>query len=506
MPQTNGNTGIKNVNLGLNYLTIDDVIYRAIALSEPRARKITEAQYRRRYRRQYGEAVFGSKVVIVRSDLNSNVRRIKNGSYEFGGIDRIRASAPTLKELSGYGAKVVVIAHQGTIGKNDCISLGPHRGVLEKILGREITFNPAHWYGPETVDIILKWMNRGDILLPDNVRHLAVETVNAQSPAGFIALPNTYMSVLEQVATFFINDAFSTSHRYHGSIVGFPNILNIAGRLTEQEIKKNRRLTADIRSPYTMLLGGVKVSGYIDFIQDSLRNDFVDYVLAAGVLGIMAIHNSRRQRKKIYLGDRTDKFLRDNGLYPLLPNVQAFANDERFVLPIDYKVELKGEVHTLTAEEIAQHPDRNEIGIYGLGPQTVELFSEKLRDSRTIYVKGSPTKDDDKRFLEESRQLISQVVEAKRQGTTTILSGGDTNTLVSRFGYKAKTDFTHFTLAGGAAAEYQAGNLLPGLLMLDLSHRAFWGIKEEPVLPPGYDPKSFLIRPKIPENLMPFRR
>jgi 3-phosphoglycerate kinase len=115
------------------------------------------------------------------------------------------------------------------------------------------------------------------------------------------------------------------------------------------------------------------------------------------------------------------------------------------------------------------------MNLYGIGPETVARFNEILGGSKTIYIKGSPTKDDDERFLSESQQLIDSIVQLKKKGATTIVSGGDTNNLVSRLHYFPQTDFTFSTLAGGAATEYHSGILLPGLLMLNTSYNQFNG-------------------------------
>ncbi|MEK6909913.1 MAG: phosphoglycerate kinase [Candidatus Aenigmatarchaeota archaeon] len=496
-----------NINLGLNQLTIDDVIWRVIALSEPNFRAITPTEYKGGYRQRYGAKVFEGKVVVVRSDLNSSVKQIDDNEWIVTGTDRIRASVPTIEELSGYGAKVVVMAHQGTVGKRDCISLKPHKEVLERMLRKPVRFESAHWYGSETVDIIERRMMDGEVFLLENLRMLSVEKSDLRDPKRIAELPDTYMRVLGRLASFYVNDAFSTGHRWDGSILGFPHLLNIGGRLTKKEIKENKALISDIQAPYAFLLGGVKVSGYIDFIKDSLDNNLVDYILAAGVLGIIAVLGTKREGKRIDLGKRTEQFLRENELYQLIREVGTLAKEPQFVMPLDFKVELGREVQYMTPEEIHNHPRKDDIGIYGIGPKTVELFKDRLGKSKTVYIKGSPTKDDDERFLPEAKELIDEVVRLHREArATTILSGGDTNSLVSKFGYSGQRDFSYFTLAGGAASEYHAGNLLPGLLMLNTSFNAFFGRPLETGLPLGYKVGFELIAPKIPENLKPFRR
>lgn len=473
MAQQNGNGSNGNINLQLNYLTLDDIIKRT-ALNSGLDEESIENNYDG-IKEGYGRRAFGGKVVIVRSDLNSPVRKDEHGQYQIAGTERIEASAQTINELSGYGARVVVISHQGTPGREDCISLQPHSRVLEKSLDKKIIFERAHWYGTTTEGIINE-MPDGETFLLDNLRKMSDE-IGPANPEEFAKIPDSYMEILGNLADFYVNDAFSTSHRWQGSIVGFDNLLNIAGRLTEKEIKENRELISSIKHPYTMLMGGVKISGYLDFMENSLENGLVDYILAAGALGIMGILGTRGGRARNYLGRQTVEFLRERGIHSELNTVTGLARryTEAFVLPVDFKVELDGEVYDMGVEDIQSHPNKDRMNLYGIGPKTVAHFKEILNESNTIYIKGSPTKDDDPRFLKESKELIDSIVQLKQKGATTIVSGGDTNNLVSRFGYSPKEDFRFSTLAGGAATEYHSGIPLPGLLMLNTSYNAFNG-------------------------------
>lgn len=499
MQQLNEAGSPANINLGLSYLTIDDVIWRAVALQEPGFTKIKEREFKKLYRDIYGKNVFGGRVVIVRSDLNSPLDETRN---KISGAERIKASVPTIKELSDYGAKVVVLAHQGSIGSKECISLSPHKCALEELLKREVTFKKAHWYGTETQEIITQKMKNGGIFLLENIRMLSAETMDERDPNKFAALPDSYMQTLGGLADFYVNDAFSTSHRWHGSIVGFPMLLNIAGRLTEKEIAENRGLIRDIHHPYTVLFGGLKVSGYLEFIKNSLENELVDNILAAGALGIMGVQGTAVDDiKKVNLGKYTAQFLKERGLSELQTTIAGLIKlyPERFVLPVDFKVELDGEVSCLTAKEVHINPKKDRMRLYGLGPKTVALFEEKLKVSKTVYMKGSPTKDDDKRFSEESRKIVDSIVSLKKEGVTTILSGGDTYNLISGFGYSPQNDFSYSTLAGGAATEYLAGILLPGLLMLNTSYNAFYSKELDSGLPKNYEIGFKLVPPTIPK-------
>ena len=495
------NSVMENANLGLNKLGIDDLIERAIQNDGLDPKILEDGD--ESVRQNWGKGVFDDEVVIVRSDLNSPIKILGEDQYELGGTDRIEASVPTLKELAGYGAKVVVIAHQGRLGQPDFISLEPHHRVLEELLGRKITFMRGHHYGENTQSIIEN-MVAGDIFLLDNIRKVADNALPSQDPVEFANAPDSYMKVLGRLAKYFVNDAFSTSHRREGSIIGFPYILNIAGRLTEKEVKENQELLKSIRPPYTLLLGGVKISDYLDSIENALEQKLVNNILAAGALGIMAV--TEVDGRRINLGNNTRDFLKKEGIYRLMSRVRRLASryPETFILPIDFKVEVNGEVTYMTPDEIHNHPNKNSINIYGLGPKTVARFNGIQEQSRTVYIKGPPTKDDDEKFLKESRELFDKTVELKRErGVTTILAGGNSHNLATNLGYQPKGDFTYATLAGSAAIEYQFGILPPGLLMLNTSYNTFnghdlyRGLQEPGKL--GFE----LVAPRIPALLMP---
>ena len=179
MAQHNENGLNGNINLKLNFLTLDDIIKRT-ALNSGLDEESIDKEYDI-IKEDYGKRAFGGKVVIVRSDLNSPVRQDEHGQYKITGAERIEASAPTIDELSSYGAKVVVISHQGTPGREDCISLEPHSVLLKESLEKlgnpleKIIFGRALWYGTTTEKIIKEEMPDGGIFLLDNLRKMSDE-------------------------------------------------------------------------------------------------------------------------------------------------------------------------------------------------------------------------------------------------------------------------------------------------------------------------------------------
>ena len=468
-----------NVNLKLNILTIDDVLKRA-ALNTGIEQAIIDSQYND-LRQQLGKLVFYDKVVVYRPDINSSLTKKGNTfTIDEEGLSKIEVSIPTIQELSGYGAKIVIIAHQGTAGQEDCISLVPHHKALEDLLGNDVPFVQGDWYGEPVRDKVNS-MQPGQVILLDNVRGFPVNVEGngrtVRSSESFLNAPSSYTKLLEELADIVVNDGVPVWHRFQASVMGMPNLLNIAGRQAQIEIEGNRALGANIKDPCTMLLGGVKITDYLDLIETSLQKGIVDKVLASGALGIMGNLAIMGQYQSDYFGKSTEGFLKKEGIYGQLARIREIARryPSQFIMPLDFKVELDEKVFYIDKEDLFNHEGKGRMHLYGIGPKTVELFKNILKQSNTIYTKGPPTKNDDARFAAESKELIDEIVRQHQRGATTVLSGGHTNTLIRQFGYTTQ-DFSFVTLAGGAATQYHNGTPLPGLLMLDASYRAFYGL------------------------------
>ena len=164
-------TASDNVNAELNFLTIDDLIVR-MAWRDG-IKDITEDKYRKKYKRQYGEKVFKGKVVLVRCGIDAPV----NKKGRITGTERIRLAIPTLQELSGYGARVVVVAHQGRAGKSNFIEFDQHAAIIKKLIDKN-THPPrtVKYLGNLTESKVItnkiKGLKNGEILLLNNIRFL----------------------------------------------------------------------------------------------------------------------------------------------------------------------------------------------------------------------------------------------------------------------------------------------------------------------------------------------
>lgn len=444
-----------NVNLGLRHLTIEDIL------------------------KQYGRRAFRGQVVISREDFNSPLDKRRGVILN---DERIAASAENIRYLSDLGAKVVVLAHQGRAGKSDCIPLEQHAKILSEYVRKPVTYRFGCLFGISAQETI-RSLRPGGIFVVDNTRFLAEEDIKDATPPDYNG--TNFIRTLESLANFYVNDAFSVSHRAHASVVGFVNVPNLAGRLMDSEIRENMTAIQNIQSPYVLILGGLKIDDYFDLMVTSLETDKVSHVLISGALGILAVMKHKSNPTGIDVGEQTVQFLKKEKIWNLRHKVAGLIGEyaNSFVLPEDFVVEIGGKVEVLTVEQIGADARRNEFGIYDIGPRTREKYAKVIKEAKTVYLKGPAGLYEREEFREGSRALLLAMNES---GAYTIAGGGDTKTMVTLCGLDPKK-FGRFSLSGGAFIEYLAGRtILPGLVSLNTTFNAFHHLDLRTGIPPPY--------------------
>ena len=200
------------------------------------------------------------KTVLCRIDINQPVDR-ENGTLK--SISRIRACVPTLRELSDKGAKLVLMAHQGSdIEYQNYYTTEPHSRVLSELLGREVKFI-ADVCGPAAQEAI-RSLSNGEILLLDNVRFVAEEQTLFEMKLQLTHAQQAQTLLVRKLAPLadlYVCDAFAAAHRDQPSLCGFEQVLPSAmGRLFEQEYCVISGLMENPERPCTFVLGGAKIS------------------------------------------------------------------------------------------------------------------------------------------------------------------------------------------------------------------------------------------------------
>jgi phosphoglycerate kinase len=509
-----------NVNANLNFLTIDDIIFRYIwnkESSKDFLKKLTPYVYHKRYRQPYGRKVFGGKTVLVRAGIDVPVD--ENGHIT--GTERIRLAIPTIEELSGYGARVVVMGHQGRAGKDEFVGLDQHAKVIRKLLNRgEKPKTTVKFLGNLTENTVIakkiRSLKNGEILVLNNVRFL-VDEVYIRDKAGVrpheMNIGSRFVSAIEPLIDFYINDAFNTSHRKHASMIGFTNVINLVGRQTEKEMEENKQVIHIIEYPFVPIFGGLKVGDYLGLIKNSVLSEKVPYILLAGVPGIVALLSQEvRPGETHNFGSTTEEFLEKN----VTKGLDKFFRElfrlpiarKKVILPVDFLVRYNSGILNLTPKEIHDHPEKDKFCLWSIGTKTTKRFVSRLLKARTIYKKGPVGKAEEPGFDEPEHAILSAIMQAQQNGAYTITSGGDSVEIAKKLGFDERSLFSRLSDAGGAFVHVLEGNRIGWpMLQLNTHWNMFygkglrWGLPFNYTLKPRYRLELTIPRDGPPPSL-----
>ncbi len=501
-----------NVNAELNFITIDDLIVR-MAWRDG-IKDITEDKYRKKYKKEYGEKFFKGKVVLVRCGIDAPVD--KKG--RIAGTERIQLAIPTLKELSGYGARVVIVAHQGRAGKNNFIEFDQHAAIIRKLINKNThPRRTVKYLGNLTESKVItnkiKGLKNGEILLLNNIRFL-IDEVFIQDKAGLrpheINKGSRFVNILEPIIDFYVNDAFNTSHRKHSSMIGFTQRLNLVGRQMEKEMTENKHVINIIQHPFVPLFGGLKVNDYLGLIKNSVLSEKVPVVLLAGVPGVLAVLSQEIRPGVPYdFGAATNNFLENSankGLTKFFAQLyERPGGKKKLVAPVDFMVNNDGQILNLTPREIHEHPDKNRFLVWSIGRETTKLFVSYILSSKTMYKKGPVGKSEAPGFEQPEREILTAIMEAQQKGAYTITSGGDSAEIAKKLGFNDKALFSRLSDAGGAFIHVLEGSRIAWpILQLNTHWNIFYGKDLRHGLPFNYHLKSrYRLERTVPANGLP---
>lgn len=361
---------------------------------------------------------------------------------------RISATLPTLKFLTDSGARVVLVSHLGRPKGQwrDDMSMAPAAARLAELVEAPVHFVPDVVGGDAkaAVDALAP----GSILVLENVRFLAGEETNdpklSEALAGF--------------ADVYVNDAFGSAHRAHASTCGVAEAMKEAGRpaLAGMLMEKELRFLGDAldnpERPFVAILGGAKISGKIDVIENLLPR--VDHLLIGGAMANTFFRS---------LGLETGKSLVEAERVEMAHTLLERAGD-KIVLPVDCVVagEAKAGARTwlLARDEVPP-----EGSILDIGPKSVATFRDFIERARTILWNGPMGLFEIDDFAEGTLGIARGVAEVTARGATTIVGGGDTAAAVEAAG--VADQMSHVSTGGGASLEFLEGRALPGVAILD---------------------------------------
>ena len=388
--------------------------------------------------RSFAPTDVANKNVLVRVDFN--VPFTPEGKV--ADATRLRAHLPLIENLVALGAKVALISHFGrpkgaVVAK---YSLAPVAEALGVIMNKKVRF-VSDCIG-EGVAKELASMSRGDVALLENLRFYAEEEKNDSEFAKKLAAP----------FDVFVMDAFSAAHRAHASTRAIVDFLpSFAGPLPELEIAMLSKARENPTRPYTLILGGAKVSDKIGVIEKML--DKVDSIIIGGGMAFtflkaqgMGIGKSLCEEDKLDFAKSMIKSASEKGVNILLPKDVVVASE--------FSAEAAPSV--VSAEAIPS----DKMGL-DIGPETIKYFCETLNDSRTMLWNGPMGVFEMQPFAAGTKAIAAKLAEVTAKGAFTVVGGGDSAAAIALFGYEK--DVSHVSTGGGASLEFFEGKMLPGI-------------------------------------------
>ncbi|TAK69588.1 MAG: phosphoglycerate kinase [Actinomycetota bacterium] len=388
------------------------------------------------------------KAVFVRADLNVPLESAPDGSARITDDGRIVASVPTIARLIAAGAKVIVAAHLGRPKGQPKpeLSLAPVAARLAELLGVPVTL-AADVTGPDARAKAAA-LQPGTVLLLENVRYDGRE--DSKDPAARAALAAEYADL----ADLYVSDGFGVVHREQASVTDLPRLLpNAAGDLVFAEVTVFRKVLDDPDRPYVVVLGGSKVSDKLGVIAHLL--DRVDRLLVGGGMCFTFLaaqgHGVGASLLEADQVDTVKGFLQT-----------AADRGVDLVLPVDVVV---ATAFSADAEHKAVPVTDIDDGWMGLdiGPATIDLFTAKLADARTVVWNGPMGVFELAPYAEGTRAVAVAIIAVDG---TTVVGGGDSAAAVRLLGLP-EDGFSHISTGGGASLEFLEGKTLPGIAVLE---------------------------------------
>ncbi|MET9799960.1 phosphoglycerate kinase [Streptomyces sp. NPDC006368] len=388
------------------------------------------------------------KRVFVRADLN-----VPMEGTTITDDGRIRAVLPTLKALTGAGAKVIVASHLGRPkgAPDPAFTLRFAASRLGELLGRPVSF-AGDTIGSEAHSALAN-LEAGQVAVLENLRFNAGETSKDDAERAEFA------ARLAALADVYVGDGFGAVHRKHASVYDLPRLVpSYAGYLISSEVAVLKKLTEDVQRPYVVVLGGAKVSDKLGVIDHLLEK--ADRILIGGGMAYTFLKAK---------GHEVGISLLQEDQVPACLEYLARAEKKgvEFVLPVDVlvsadfpdlKTKAPANPTTVPATEIPADQEGLDIG-----PQTRQLYASKLADAATVFWNGPMGVFEHPDYAEGTKAVAQALADSP---AFSVVGGGDSAAAVRTLGFDENA-FGHISTGGGASLEYLEGKTLPGLAALE---------------------------------------
>jgi len=385
---------------------------------------------------------FEGKRVLTRVDFNVPLDKDLNITDDI----RITSTIPTIEKIINDGGKLILMSHLGRPKgeKNPEFSLAIVAKRLSELLDKEVKFlNDC--IGDE-VENSVNTMQNGEIILLENLRYYKQEEKNDP----------TFAEQLAKLGDVYVNDAFGTAHRAHASTEGVTKFIktSVAGYLMEKELDYLGTAIENPARPFTAILGGAKVSGKIDVIENLFGK--VDTLLIGGGMVFTFL-----KAMDYTIG----KSLIEDEKVELAAEILAEAEEKEiaFILPTDV-VCAKEFSNDSEAKifDIDQIPD-DYMGL-DIGPKTIQIYLDFIKRSKTIVWNGPMGVFEFLNFANGTIKVAEGLAKVTELGATTIVGGGDSAAAISSIGLE--NSISHVSTGGGASLEFLEGKELPGVVAL----------------------------------------
>ncbi len=385
---------------------------------------------------------YNGKKTLIRVDFNVPLDKDQNITDD----RRIVGALPTIKKIIGDGGRLILCSHLGR-PKGKVVtemSLKPVAKRLSELLGQKVCFAPD-CIGDE-VKKMADALKNGEVLLLENLRYHAEETDN--DPA--------FARQLAGLAELYVNDAFGSAHRAHASTEGVTKYIDrcAGGFLMEKELKYLGGALTEPKRPFVAILGGSKISGKIDVIENLMNK--VDAIIIGGGMVFTffkamgrEIGGSLLEEDKVQLAGEILQKAKSKGLKLILPADCVVAS------------EITDEAATSVVSSDSIPPDKKGLDI---GPEAVKQFRSELERAKTVVWNGPMGVFEIEQFSKGTYEIARILADITAKGAVTIVGGGDSASAVSKCGLDDK--LTHISTGGGASLEFLEGKTLPGVAAL----------------------------------------
>jgi len=376
---------------------------------------------------------YKGKKVLLRCDLNVP---IENGTITDD--TRIKESLNTINYLLENNAKVIILSHLGKVKNEEDKNkntLYPVYLRLKELLNTNIYFS-SKTRGIES-ETLVDSLKEGEVLLIENTRH---EDLEGKKESSCDEELSDYWANFGDI---YINDAYGTSHRKHASNVGISKKLpNAVGFLIEKEITKLDEIMNENTHPFVVIMGGKKISDKTLVIENLIEK--CDKILIGGGMCFTFLKS---------LGINIGKSIVDDENIDFCKNILNNYKD-KIILPLDIVTNNKEikDINSIDSEDIG----------FDIGPKTIEMFINNLKDAKRVVVNGPMGVFEDDFFSNGTNQIYKCL---KENNIKTLIGGGDSAASVNHLGYQ--DCFFHISTGGGATLEYLSGKILPAIDIIE---------------------------------------